>query len=229
MLIRFVLPCLILCAAASKADLTIEQKRESANGSGTVVLKIKGEHFRSDMTVNPIGAMSTIVNTSTMDSVTLIHSQKTAVRTDGAKLKARIDAQDNKQTERPKLVDTGKSEKVGGYDAEIYNWSNGKVSQTLWVAKNFPGFDKLKGEIDKVSNSGARGMGANNSYPDMTTLPGMVVKSETTGGDIKMVLILVSVKQDAIDDSEFDIPKDYKLTEQVAVPPSFHPKKPPTE
>ena len=220
----FILPCLILSTAAAMADLTLEQKLENGKSGGTVTLKIKGEHFRADMTNGPIGAMSTIVNTKTMDSITLLHAQKTAMRIDGAKFIAMRNANDKKDAERPKLVDTGKSEKVGEYDAEIYTWTNGSASQTLWVAKNFPDFNKLKEEIDKVSKAGSRGFGATNNFPDMTTLPGMVVKTESAAGPIKIVNTLISVKQGDIDASEFETPKDYKLSDQPAPPASFHPK-----
>lgn len=222
---RFILPCLILSATAAMADLTIEQKLENGKATGSVILKIKGDRFRSDMPNSPIGSMSTIVNTKTMDTITLMHARKTAMRIDGAKLLSMRDAMGKKESERPKLVDTGKSEKVGEYDAEIFTWTNGNVSQTLWVAKNFPDFDKLKEDIEKVHKAGPRGSGMINSVPDMSSLPGMVVKTQTTAGPIKMVNTLVSVKHGDIDDSEFYIPKDYKLSDQPVPPASLRPKK----
>jgi uncharacterized protein DUF4412 len=110
----------------------------------------------------------------------------------------------------PKLQDTGKAETVGGYNAEIYTWTNTSENSggTVWVAKNFPNYSEIKTQLDKLSKS-PMGQMTKNMAPDTTSLPGMVIKTiaQVQGQEITMTLI--SAREEDVDASAFEIPKDY--------------------
>ena len=105
--------------------------------------------------------MSLIKDADTGDSIVLLHQQKMFTKP-GAKAK---NAQ-SLEAALSKPLDTGKSDIVGGYDAEIYAWAadrklwndtNGMI-EALWVAKDYPSFDKIKADLAKLDR-------ANVSFP----------------------------------------------------------------
>ena len=50
--------------------------------------------------------------------------------------------------------------------------------------------------------------------PALSTLPGMVVRSQVTGGGQTITLALISAKEGPLDASLFGIPRDYKEVPQ---------------
>jgi len=123
----------------------------------------------------------------------------------------------NASAEPPKPQATGRTEKIGDYQTEIYTWSNSTgMSATLWVAKDFPNYKKINEQLDRLSKSAAGGMGKGMG-PDLGTLPGMLVKSEEAVLGQKVTTTLVSAKEAPVDDSVFETPKDYhEMTQPVA-------------
>jgi hypothetical protein len=213
---------LALTAVASRADLIVEQKVEGPMPPGNIVIKVKGDNLRIDMPSGPMGAMTMLMNVNTGDSVNLIHGQKMAMSISGAQTKAMMEmmkkqAPGGAEAAAPKLQATGKKEKVGEYDAEIYTWSGGGANQTLWVVKDYPGFDKFKDELTKLNKAAASGF-AQGAQPDFSTLPGMVVKTVAESAGTKLTSTLVSVKQEPLDAALFEAPKDYQSMAQPTLP-----------
>jgi hypothetical protein len=215
---------LVFTAAASRADLVIEQKMESSMMNGDVTLKVKGDKMRMDMTAGPAGAMSTIMDMATGDSITLMHAQKMAMKVSGAQAKQMMDAMKQQReaagAAAPKLEDTGKKEKVGEYNAEIYTWTGSGVKQTLWVSKEVPNYEKIKEQMLKLNDSPFGGV-AKGMSPDMAKLPGLVVKTQMEMPQMpgqKITTTLVSVKEQPVDDSTFAPPSDYQQMNQPALP-----------
>lgn len=217
------LPLLLaLAAATAHADLVIEQQIESPMQNGNVTMKVKGDQIRIDMASGPMGSMSMITNVNTGDSTSLIHAQKMAMKVSGAQTKAMMEMMKKQapaaaETAAPKLEPTGKMEKVGEFNAEIYTWSAGGTTQTLWVAKDFPNFAAFKGELAQLSKSAASGIGKG-MQPDMSALPGMVVKSVSETNGMKVTSTLVSAKQEPVDAAAFEAPKDYQTMAQPTMP-----------
>ena len=213
---------------AARADLVLQQNVESATINGTITTQIKGNKIRVDMPSGPQGAMSTIMDLSSGDSTTLLHDQKVAMTVPGAQIKqmaenlkkARAGSETNAAP--PKFQDTGKTEKVGNYDAEIYTWSSPDgANQTVWVARDFPNFAKIKVQMDKLNDSPV-GQMSKGVAPDVNTLPGMVVKTQMEVNGQKITSTLVSVKEDSVDASIFQTPKDYQQMTQpgLGAPPN---------
>lgn len=216
---------LVFTVADARADLTIEQKMESATMNGNTTKKMKGDKIRMDMPVGVAGAMSTITDFATGDSIMLKHDKKTAMKVSGAQSKQMMDMVKqqlpaSEKADAPKLTPTGKSEKIGAYNAEIYTWSTPTMTATLWVAKDFPNYAKIKGEMEKLQKSALADLGKWMS-PELSDLPGMVVKTQMDIGGQKITTTLVSVKEENVDPSVFEVPKDY----QEMAPPEF-PKRP---
>jgi hypothetical protein len=206
---------LVVSLAAAHADLVMQQTIESAMINGTVTTQIKGEEIRVDMPASPQGAMSTIMDLNTGDSVTLMHDQKTAMKVPGSQIKQMVETMKKARAGAgtnappPKFVDTGKAEKVGGYNAEIYNWSSPDgANQTVWVTKDFPDYADIKVQMDKLNNSPIAQI-SKGTAPDVSTLPGMVIKTQMEMNGQKVTSTLVSAKEQSVDASIFQIPQGY--------------------
>jgi hypothetical protein len=203
--------------AAARADIVMEQKIESAMINGTITTQIKGDKIRVDMPATAQGAISTIVDLNSGDSITLLHQQKTVMKVPGAEIKQMAEnmkkAQANgaaAKAQPPKFQDTGKTEKVGNYDTKIYTWASPDgANQTVWVAKNFPNYANIKVQMDRLNNSPVAQMSKDTS-PDVGTLPGMVVKTQMEMNGQKVVSTLVSAREESVDASIFQTPKDYQ-------------------
>ena len=209
--------------AAAHADLVLQQNIDSAMMNGTVTTQIKGNHIRVDMPASPQGAMSTIMDLNSGDSITLLHQQKMAMKVPGAEIKQlaqNMKAARGATNAPPVFHDTGKTEKVNNYDAEIYTWSSPDgANQTVWVAKNYPDYARIKSEMDKLNNSPIAQL-SKGSAPDISTLPGMVVKTQTEMNGQKVTSTLISVKEQPVDASVFQTPKGYQEMTQPGAGPA---------
>ena len=220
----FVLVALLFTIVAARADLVMEQKIESAMINGNITTKIKGDKVRVDMPTTPQGAISTIMDVNTGDSVTLMHGQKAMIKISGTEIRQMAENMKKARAngaaanaEPPKFHDTGKTGKVGDYDTEIYTWSSPDgANQTIWVAKNFPDYARIKVQMDRLNNSPIAKMSKDTS-PDVGTLPGMVVKTQMEMKGQKVTSTLVSAKEESVDASIFEAPKDYHEMVQPAV------------
>ncbi|HUA68457.1 MAG TPA: DUF4412 domain-containing protein [Candidatus Saccharimonadales bacterium] len=209
---------LALSLVAARADLVLKQNIESSMLNGTITTQIKGDKIRVDIPSSPQGSMSTIMDLSSGDSVTLLHQQKTAMKFPGTEVKQMVENMKAAGTNAPppQFHDTGKAEKVGEYDTEVYSWSSPDgVNQTVWVAKNFPDYAQIKVQMDKLNDSQVAQL-TRGTAPDVGALPGMVVKTQMEMNGQKITSTLVSAKEEPVDASIFQTPKDYQEMTQQA-------------
>ena len=216
----FAFVALALSVVAARADFVIQQKIESTEQNGIVTLKFKGDKIRTDMPTERVGDVSIIQDLNTGDTITMIHQQKMARQESGAEHMQRMEQMDDGITNAvpPKPVDTGKMEKVGNYDTEIYTWTNSShMSGTFWVARNYPDYPKIRSLFLKLGKSPI-GKISNRTIPGVSALPGMVVKSkiESPTGEINKTLI--SAKEEPVAASDFQIPADYQVVGLVVTP-----------
>lgn len=201
---------LILTVIAVRADVLVVQKMESSMLNGDITMKIKGDKARVDMPAGPVGQMTMIIDGATGDVSTVMHGQKMVMKMSGAQLKAAVEqgkkATGAKESEKPKA--TGKSEKIGEWDAEIYEVKLGGMVGKIWVAKSFPNAEKMKAEMSKLSKS----MGQGEADPYGLDLPGMPVKTELEGPAPmgKMTVTITKAVEQAVDAKDFEIPADYQ-------------------
>lgn len=200
-----------LFIATASADWVIENKIESPQLNSATTTKVKGDKLRVDIADGPAGAMSSIVDTKSGESIQLMHAQKMAVKTSGAALKQAMDAAKDKagvkDSTNAEVKPTGKSEKVGDYDCDIYTWTDGTNTSTLWIAKNHPQAAALKA-FEKQMRSGF--FGGMQMGPDTSKLPGPAIKTETTVQGTKIVSTITGIKEENIDAKEFDVPAGYQ-------------------
>lgn len=217
-LIRLALP--LLLATTASADWVIESNVESAKVNGVMTIKVKGDKMRMDIPNERIGAVSSIVDTKTGDTLQIVHAQKMAMKMDGEAVKKMItNAREKagiKDGDANELKATGETEKVGEYDCEIYTWSNGTISKKFWVSKNHPQAAALK-ELEKRMRSGL--FGGMQMGPDATILPGAVLKTETTTPAGITRSIVTAIKEQDLDPKDFEVPEGYQ-TMAAPVPPA---------
>lgn len=205
-----VLASLLLLSAWSRADLVIEQKMESGFVNGNMVMKIKGDQARMDMPAGPAGNVTVLMNVASGEMSTLMHAQKMAMKMNLAAAKKQAEAQakqagvDPAKIEKPKS--TGQKEKVGEWDAEVFEGNMGGSAAKFWVAKDFPNYKSIQDQMTKLSNA----TGSAGFDPSKFDLGGMVVKSEVSTPAGKVTTTLVRAKEEPVAETEFAMPKDYK-------------------
>jgi hypothetical protein len=202
----FISLALVCAAAGARADLVTQQQIVTPNDNGVAAIKIKGTKIRMDMYAGQPRAISTITDLNTGETINLLHSQKLYLKSPGQPMQqARSSGTASKA---PVLRATGKTQKVGDYDTELYTWSNTRgITGTVWVAKNYPDYARIRADyavLDKTAGADT------DMTPALSALPGMVVRSQVTGGGQTITLALISAKEGPLDASLFGIPRDYK-------------------
>ena len=221
----FIFCVLLGPVVASRADLTLQQKADDGKHVRDLTTKIHGDKMRLDVT-RDTNTLSIIVDMDTRDSMTLVPETKTYVKRSGAELKRLAEARKKAAgTNAPDLdapsapaVNTGKTEKIGGLDTEIYTWAGGhNLKETLWVAKDFPDYKLIQAELAKIDGYNRAGA-HRNAQPELSLLPGMVVRMEIIADDQKGTNTIVSAKLDPLDASLFELPPDYTLEKPAPRP-----------
>ena len=204
---RFFISLALVCAAGgARADLVTQQQIVTPNYNGVAAIKIKGAKIRLDMYAGQSQALSTITDLNTGEIINLLHSQKLYLKSPGPPMKQARPAGTASQAPVPRP--TGKTQKVGDYDTELYTWSNARgITGTVWVAKNYPDYARIRADyavLDKTAGADT------DMTPALSALPGMVVRSQVIGGGQTITLALISAKEEPLDASLFGIPRDYK-------------------
>lgn len=209
----------LLLALTASADWVIESQIENPQMNTKTVTKIKGDKVRTDIASGPMGAMSSIMDAVTGESTQLMHAQKMAMKTSAEQMKQAMEMAKKmsglKDVAATKPEPTGQKEKVGGYDCEIWTWSAGETSTKFWVTKDHPQAAILK-DMEKKMKGGA--LGAMQTGPDMAALPGVPIKTETMAMGMKTTMTILSVKEEAVDAKEFEVPAGYNAMAMPALP-----------
>jgi hypothetical protein len=194
-------------AIASWADLVIVQKVEGAGQAGEQTIRIKGDKARSDL-AQPV---STITDGATGEMITLMHAGRTFLRVSAVQTKAMMDQLQKMRpnAEPATLQPTGKKEKIGDYDCEIFTTRLGGMAITYWVAKDYPNYQPLLEQLGKFQGGAISAMGKG-LMPEMKDFPGMIMKTEIELGGKKTSTVLVSAKEENVDPAIFNIPAGYK-------------------
>lgn len=210
----FFFTIVLLTTFAARADLVMQNQSILSNETNIFTTRIHGDKIRDDS--DDDSGISFIKDANTGDMTILWNKSKTFIKRSG---KIAIDHVKtmNKQSgdAKRRLLDTGKSEKVGRYNAEIYTWSdtNGDTVN-YWVAKDFPNYQHIKTYLATFDKANFAGMGYFTPF-ELSKLPGMVVKSESVSPILPHTRTLISVQEEPIDAAFFEIPKDYKETDPL--------------
>ena len=194
-------------AAVLRADLVIVQKVDGSGQSGEQTIKIKGDKARTDL-AQPV---SVITDGATGEIVTLMHPQKTYLKVTPAQTRAMMDQLQKLRpnAEPSKLQPTGKKEKIGEHECEIFTANLGALTATYWIAKNFPNYQAVLAQLEKFQAGGISAMGKG-LMPELKDFPGMMIKTEIDMGGKKIITTLLSAKEENVDPAVFNIPANYK-------------------
>lgn len=222
-----ILACSALFAslAAARADLVVEQQGGNTNLTYRTTLKIRGDKLRADQENGNGHTFGVIVDLNTRDSITLLPQQKMFMKMSGAEIERQIESEpktahgtNDVEAAPARPVATGRVEKAGGYNAEIYQWSGARGrTETLWVAKDFPDYDNIRKDLAKLDRFDASGP-HRNAQPELSLLPGMVMKTEKTVNGKTTTVTLVSAKETPVDVSVFELPAGYTEWKPLSMP-----------
>ena len=174
-----------------------------------MTVRIKGNMARIDATPQ----ISTIIDSKTGEVVTLMKDQKTVVRISADRMKAAAEMIDKFSDKRASAVPskptpTGRKETINGYEAEEYIVDGPMFKAAYWVAPKFPEsaaiLKQLQAMKPEIWNSARR------AVPNYRDFPALPVKTVVEMGNTKVTTTLVSVTQDALNEADFAIPKDFQ-------------------
>ncbi len=197
--------CLAPLVSIASADLVMISETKIGEVKSRTTMSISGSMMRTDSGTEN----SVIIDTKTGNMTTLMHEQKMVVQVDMAQLKAL--AAPNATAPGPesltKITPGGKTQKIDGYDCDLYYSENMGTKVAMWVTKNYPGYDKLKAELAAVQNINPTGV----KQPEV---PGMALRTEYTANGLTFVTSVVSLKEQKVDAGIFKVPADYKAPGQ---------------
>jgi hypothetical protein len=194
-------------ASLCRADLVLVQRVEGGGQSGEQTIKIKGDKARTELAP----AVSMIADGATGEMITLMHTGRTYLKIPAEQTKAMMEQlqQLRPDAEPAKLVPTGKKEKIGEYECEIFTVKAGAITVTYWLAKDFPNFPSVLAQLEKFQAGTISAMGKG-LMPELKDFPGMMMKTEMDMKGKKTVTTLVSAKEENVDPGLFKIPAGYK-------------------
>ena len=197
----------LACAGSARGDLTIVQRVEGVGQNGDVTVKIKGDKERIDAPSQP----SRIIDGKTGELADLMNDRKSYVKISAAQIKAAAASMSlnaEKKPGAPKLTPTGKKDTINGYETEEYIYETPQFKASFWIANKYPGAaDILKQMQTPISGAWKP---SNMGMPDYTDFSGLPLKTVISVGTNQVVTTIVSIKQDPLNASDFDIPKDYQ-------------------
>jgi hypothetical protein len=215
---RTLFAALLCFSAMARADLVIVQKVEGGGQSGEQTIRIKGDRARTDLAQQ----VSVISDAASGESVTLMHAPKTFLRMTAARTQALTDKmlQRRPAGPPPQLTTTGRKEKIGQFDCEIFTTNFGGVSVTYWIAAAFPNSPEILAQLAKLQAGTVSAMGRG-MMPDIKDFPGVPLKTTMEMGADKVTTVLLSVKEENVDPASFEVPKNYT---EVGAPASLVPR-----
>jgi hypothetical protein len=158
-------------------------------------------HLNKTLLFDTIG----IIDFDTGETYSLSKSNKTFTKFGPNELRewgAKRNREEAKQ--QPRIIDTGRNEKVGEYNAEVYTVGN----NTFWVTKEIPNYAVILAALKRMAlQEGVK----NNLVPVYWKIDGFPVKTKIMAA----TTALVSLKQDPVDESLFAPPADYRQTAPV--------------
>lgn len=214
---RIALPLLLLALAttiAARADIVLEQKAEGPMINARMTLKVKGNFARTD-TVTANSNMTVLMDIKAERMMVIYHDKKVIMEKDMKAVRQQMEAAQKAAGLDPSAVGkpkaTGTMEKVGDWNAEIYEFTLGNLLGKIWVSRDFPNGEAMREELKKVTAANNGGFD-----PNKLDVPGMIVKYQlhTQAGLITSTLI--RAVEEPVSEAEFALPRGYS---EMAMPP----------
>jgi hypothetical protein len=202
---------LVCLALTARGGFLIKERFDQSDQVEEITLKIKESKVRLDTG----DETSALVDSETGGTTLLIHPNKAFLKISPEEVKQQSKALKEmlgQKLENPadvQLKPTGKKEKINGFDTEEYTTTFNGVEMSLFIAKQYPNYQKIVEALYQVQNGPAMEAFRSISIPP-DKYPGLPVRSTQTIMGQKTVMTLVSAQEMDIPDGEFAIPIDYK-------------------
>jgi len=200
--------CMVLTA---RADYIIKERFEQSDQVQQITLKIKETKVRLDSG----DETSAIIDSETGATTLLIHPNKAFLTISPEEVKQQTKALKEmlgQKLENPadvQLRQTGKKEKINGFDTEEYTTTFNGIDMSLFIAKQYPNYQKIVGALYQVQNGPAMEAFRSMSIPP-DKYPGLPIRTTQTIMGQKIVMTVDSAQEMDVADGEFSIPPDYK-------------------
>lgn len=230
--------CLFTFLLSARADRIVVQETEMSGGmimssTNRVTTKFKGTKIR----INTGTATSSISDSESGENIHLWHTQKQyqRIKESDSQSKERSEWAKKAMAQRGSVPEkfqeprpTGTKQKINGYDTEQYLWEGSMGKFSFWITKDIP-TNSITATTSKGIDKSVPGRTFNAGYfPE--SLPGYPIRTESEfpiptptgltpqqlkqsgfvpGRSTKVVTTVISIKEEHVDDSEFEIPKDY--------------------
>ena len=113
---------------------------------------------------------------------------------------------------------TGRTDKINGYNAAEYTFSNGAMSAIYWISSDFPNAGAVSNALAKYQKGGLADM-TRAFAPDLSSLPGVPVKTEVEMNGQKIATELISATEEAVDPGQYQVPAAYTEVKMPAMQP----------
>jgi hypothetical protein len=198
---------LLAAARLAGAGLIVVQEMEQTAGPmpGKMELTItaSGDKARMDMGKQ----VSTIVDSKAGTLTSLMHEQKMAMQLPEGTLKS-IQGASAGEKAKPDLKPTGKKETINGFACEEYVGTVSGIDVTFWVTKDVENQKAILDQLAKVSGGADPLQSALANGGDFPGFPIRTIAKTPEMGTMTMTIL--SIKNEDVPDSAFEIPSGYK-------------------
>ncbi len=198
-------------AFAARGDYLIKEELENSGQVQQITLKIKDAMVREDVG----GQNSAIIDSNTGETTLLLHSQKAFLKINPEQLKEQAKALKGllgTKAENPgniELKPTGKRQTINGFDTEEYTTEFNGAEMSIFIAKQFPNYQKLVEALYRVQSGPAMDVLRSMTIPP-EKYPGLPIRTTESVMGQKIVVTLDSAQETDVPDTDFVVPPDYK-------------------
>jgi hypothetical protein len=206
-----VVTTMVCLALTARGGFLIKERFEQSDQGEEITLKIKESKVRLDTGEET----SALVDSGTGLTTLLIHPNKSFLKIGPEEIKQQTKALKymlGQKLENPadvQLKPTGKKEKINGFDTEEYTTTFNGVEMSLFIAKQYPNYQKIVEALYQVQNGPAMEAFRSISIPP-DKYPGLPIRTTQTIVGQKIVMTLISAQETDLPDGDFAIPADYK-------------------
>ena len=202
---------LVCLALTARGGFLIKERFEQSDQVEEITLKIKETKVRLDTG----DETSALIDSETGVTTLLIHPNKSFLKISPDEIKQQTKALKQmlgQKLENPadvQLKPTGKKEKINGFDTEEYTTNFNGVEMSLFIANQYPNYQKIVGALYQVQNGPAMEAFRSISIPP-DKYPGLPIRTTQTIVGQRTVMTVVSAQETDVPEGDFAIPADYK-------------------
>lgn len=205
---RLLLPLVLFASAQlAGAGLVLVQEIDQSGGpmpgKTRMTITASGDKARVDIGKD----ISSIVDSRTGTVTSLLHAQKMAMKLPEGTFDS-IKHASKDQSTKPDLKPTGKTEEINGFQCEEYIGTIKGLKVAFWTTRDVKNQKEILGQLAKLSGGNDPFKAALQDGGDFPGFPIRTVIDTKESGTSTMTV--VSIKDEDVPDSAFEIPAGYK-------------------